>query len=324
MAAQLIRIFGVLLLLSALAIPLVRAPDRPVETLVARWAPPPSEFLDLQGQLVHYRDEGPKADPAPIVLLHGTSASLHTWEGWARALRGQRRVISLDLPAFGLTGPFAGPYAVKVPGRAYTGENYARFVLDVLDKLAVPRFVVAGNSLGGEVAWRIAAAVPQRVAALVLVDAAGYPVEGGNIPLGWQIARLPVLGHVTEHLLPRPFIVQGLAAVYADPKRITEAQVDRYYELTLRAGNRAALVARAQSWSRSEGVAKITGVSAPTLVLWGGRDGVLLPALAQRFVADIPGARLQVFDDLGHVPQEEDPARTVAVVKAFLDGLAPQ
>ena len=318
MAAQLIRIFGVLLLLSALAIPLVRAPDRPVETLVARWAPPPSQFLDLQGQLVHYRDEGPRADPAPIVLLHGTSASLHTWEGWAKALRGQRRVISLDLPAFGLTGPFAGPYA----GQAYTGEHYARFVLDVLDKLAVPRFVVAGNSLGGEVAWRIAAAVPQRVAALVLVDSAGYPVEGGRIPLGWQIARLPVLGHVTEHLLPRPFIVQGLAAVYADPKRITEAQVDRYFELTLREGNRAALVQRAQTWSRSEGVARITGVSAPTLVLWGGRDEVLLPALAQRFIAAIPGARLQVFDDLGHVPQEEDPARTVAVVKVFLDGLA--
>ena len=318
MAAQLIRIFGVLLLLSALTIPLMRAPDRPVETLVARWAPPPSEFLDLQGQLVHYRDEGPKADPAPMVLLHGTSASLHTWEGWVKALRGQRRVISLDLPAFGLTGPFAGPYA----GQTYTGEHYAHFVLDVLDKLAVPRFVVAGNSLGGEVAWRIAAAVPQRVAALVLVDSAGYPVEGGRIPLGWQIARLPVLGHVVEHLLPRPLIVQGLAAVYADPRRITEAQVDRYYELTLRAGNRAALVARAQAWSRSEGVARITGVSAPTLVLWGGRDEVLPLALARRFIADIPGARLQVFDDLGHVPQEEDPARTVAVVKAFLDGVA--
>ena len=317
---MLIRIFGILLLLSALAIPLVRAPDRPVETLVARWAPPPSEFLDLQGQLVHYRDEGPKADPAPIVLLHGTSASLHTWEGWARALRGQRRVISLDLPAFGLTGPFAGPYA----GQTYTGAHYARFVLDVLDKLAVPRFVLAGNSLGGEVAWRIAVAAPQRVAALVLVDSAGYAVEGGTIPLGWQIARLPVLGHVLEHLLPRPFIVQGLAAVYADPKRITEATVDRYYELTLRAGNRAALVQRAQTWSRSEGVAKVSGVGAPTLVLWGGRDAVLPPALAQRFIADIPGARLQVFDDLGHVPQEEDPARTVAVVKAFLDSLAPR
>ncbi|OYU73980.1 MAG: alpha/beta hydrolase, partial [Burkholderiales bacterium PBB5] len=238
----------------------------------------------------------------------------HTWEGWAKALRGQHRVISLDLPAFGLTGPFAGPYA----GRDYTGANYARFVLDVLDKLAVPRFAIAGNSLGGEVAWRVAAAAPQRVSQLVLIDSAGYPIADASIPLGWRIAQLPVLGHVTEHLLPRAVIVQGLVAVYGDPTKINDALVDRYFELTLRSGNRAALVQRAQQWSPSEGVAAVTGVTAPTLILWGERDPLILPATAQRFAKDIPGAQVQVFDDLGHVPQEEDPARTVAAVKAFL------
>lgn len=314
MIATLLRLFGLLLLAGALALPLLRAPDRTVESLVARWAPPPSEFIDLGGQLVHYRDEGPRDDPLPIVLLHGTSASLHTWEGWAKALRGQRRVISLDLPAFGLTGPFAGPYA----GQTYTGANYARFVLDVLDRLAVLRFVVAGNSLGGEVAWRIAAAAPQRVAQLVLVDSAGYPITADKVPLGWQIARLPVLGHVAEYLLPRALVAQGLHAVYGDPAKVTEPLVDRYVDLTLRAGNRAALVQRAQQWSPAEGVDHVTGVSAPTLVLWGGRDQIIPPALAQRFAADIPDARVLMFDDLGHVPQEEDPLRTVAAVKAFL------
>lgn len=314
MTSILPRIIGVLLMLSALAIPLLRAPDRPVETLVARWAQPPSEFMDLDGQLVHYRDEGPKTDATPIVLLHGTSASLHTWDGWARALRSQRRVIRLDLPAFGLTGPFTGRYA----GQAYTGPTYARFVLDVLDKLGVQRFVVAGNSLGGEVAWRIAASAPQRVAQLVLVDAAGYPVDASQIPLGWRIAGLPVLGQITEHFLPRPLIVQGLLAVYGDPAKVTEPLVDRYFELTLRAGNRAALVQRAQTWSPGEGVQKVAGVTAPTLVLWGGRDRIIPPATAQRFAADIPGCQVQLFADLGHVPQEEDPARTVAAVLAFL------
>ncbi|MES2714252.1 MAG: alpha/beta fold hydrolase [Pseudomonadota bacterium] len=311
---MLIRVIGLLLMLSALAIPLLRAPDRPVETLVARWAPPPSEFLDLGGQLVHYRDEGPKTDAAPMVLLHGTSASLHTWDGWAQALRIQRRVIRLDLPAFGLTGPFSGPYA----GQTYTGANYARFVLDMLDKLGVQRFVVAGNSLGGEVAWRLAAAAPQRVAQLVLVDAAGYPMDGADIPLGWQIARLPVLGRLTEHFLPRPLVVQGLVAVYGDPAKISEPLVDRYVELTLRAGNRAALVQRAQTWSPAEGVQKVDGVRAPTLILWGGRDQIIPPATARRFAADISGSQVQLFPDLGHVPQEEDPARTVAAVAAFL------
>ena len=312
--AMLVRVIGLLLMLSALAIPLLRAPDRPVQTLVARWAQPPSEFMDLDGQLVHYRDEGNQADPTPIVLLHGTSASLHTWDGWVQALRGQHRVIRLDLPAFGLTGPFSGPYA----GQSYTGANYARFVLAVLDKLGVQRFVVAGNSLGGEVAWRLAAAAPQRVARLVLVDAAGYPVHAANIPLGWQIARLPVLGRLTEYFLPRPLIVQGLVAVYGDPAKITEPLVDRYFELTLREGNRAALVQRAQTWSAAEGVARLQGVTAPTLILWGGRDHIIPPATAQRFATDIPGSQVQLVPDLGHVPQEEDPARTVAAVQAFL------
>lgn len=312
--AILLRLVGVLLLLTAFAVPLLRAPDRPVDTLVARWAQPPSEFMDLDGQLVHYRDEGPKADAAPIVLLHGTSASLHTWDGWAKALRGTHRVIRLDLPAFGLTGPFSGRFA----GQAYTGAHYASFVLAVLDRLGVQQFAIAGNSLGGEVAWRIAAQAPQRVTKLVLVDAAGYPLDGSNIPLGWQIARLPVLGRLTEHFLPRPLVVQGLVAVYGDPAKITEPLVDRYFELTLREGNRAALVQRAQTWTPAEGVAKVTGVTAPTLVLWGGRDRIIPPANARRFAADIPGAQVQVFDDLGHVPQEEDPGRTVAAVVEFL------
>jgi pimeloyl-ACP methyl ester carboxylesterase len=285
-----------------------------VETLVARWGQSPSEFIDLDGQLVHLRDEGPKADAAPIVLLHGTSASLHTWDGWAQALRGTHRVIRLDLPAFGLTGPFTGRFA----GQTYTGANYAAFVLAVLDRLGVQRFAIAGNSLGGEVAWRIAALAPQRVTRLVLVDAAGYPIDGNAIPLGWKIARLPVLGSLTEHLLPRPIIVQGLGAVYGDPARITEPLVDRYFELTLREGNRAALVQRARTWTPAEGVAQVTGVTAPTLVLWGGRDRIIPPATAQRFAADIPGSRVVLFDDLGHVPHEEDPGRTVGVVVEFL------
>ena len=317
--AWLLRLFGLLLLVSALALPLLQAPDRPVETLVARWAPAPSEFMDLQGQLVHYRDEGPRSDAAPIVLLHGTSASLHTWEGWSKALRGQRRVISLDLPGFGLTGPFAGDYPARWAGQPlYTADHYARFVLDLLDRLGVQRFVVAGNSLGGDVAWHLAAAAPQRVTQLVLVDAAGYKFNPDNVPLGWRIARLPVLGRMTEHFLPRPFVLQGLRTVYGNPALIDEALIDRYFELTLRAGNRAALVQRLQAWSPGEGVDKVVGVSAPTLILWGGRDPLIPPAFAKRFAADIPGSQQVVFDDLGHVPQEEDPQRTVAAVKAFL------
>ena len=166
MSARLLRLLGVLLMLSALAVALSRAPDRPVESLVARWAPPPSDFIDVKGQLVHLRDVGPRNDPLPVLLLHGTGASLHTWEGWTAVLGKTRRVIAFDLPAFGLTGPFGGSY----PRDDYRGDTYARFVLDVMDALGVQRAVIGGNSLGGEVAWRAVSLAPERFERLVPVS----------------------------------------------------------------------------------------------------------------------------------------------------------
>jgi pimeloyl-ACP methyl ester carboxylesterase len=308
------RLLGLLIAALALFIGLSYAPDRPVQTLVARWAPPPSDFVDLDGQLVHLRDEGPREDPLPIVLLHGTSASLHTWEGWAAALRARHRVISFDLPGFGLTGPRADG--------DYRGDTYAQFVLRLMDTLKVQRFVLAGNSLGGEVAWRTAVLAPHRVARLVLVDAAGYPFTPEHLPLGFRLARLPGAGLLIGHLTPRSLVERSVRDVYGDPSRVTPQLVDRYYELSLREGNRQALVQRFQQLQHGEDAARIATLRMPTLILWGGRDRLVPPDNAQRFAHDIPGSRLVVFDELGHVPQEEDPQRTVKAVQDFLAATA--
>ena len=316
MAARLLqRVLGLLLIASAIAIALSRAPDRPVQTLVARWAPPPSDFMEVKGQLVHLRDEGPRDDPEPLLLLHGTGASLHTWDGWAAALKSKRRVIRIDLPAFGLTGPFAGQYAAD----DYRSDTFARFVLDVLDALRVPRVSIAGNSLGGEVAWRAVTLAPQRFAKLVLVDATGYAFAPDEVPLGFRIAGLPLLGRIGEHLLPRPLVAASVRSVYGDPSRVDDELVDRYFELTLREGNRRALSQRLQQLEMGAHAERIKRLALPTLLLWGGRDRLVPPANAARFAADIRGARLVLFDSLGHVPHEEDPARTVAVVADFLE-----
>lgn len=310
----LLRIFGVLLLLTALAVSLSRAPDRPVESLVARWAPPPSDFVEIKGQLVHLRDEGPRADPLPIVLIHGTGASLHTWEGWVKALKAQRRVISFDLPGFGLTGPFAGQYEAG----NYHGDAYARFVVDLLDALKIDRAVIGGNSLGGEVAWRTAYLAPQRVAALVLVDAVGPAFTPESMPIGFMVARVPVLNRIGEWVLPRALVAQSVANVYGDPSKVTPELVDRYFELTLRDGNRRALGQRMQAMVIGEQAERIATLKQPTLILWGGRDRLVPPAVGREFQRAITGSQLVVFDTLGHVPHEEDPARSVAPVKAFL------
>ena len=315
------RIVGVLLMASALALALSRAPDRTVESLVARWASPPSEFIDLDGQLVHLRDSGPRGDAVPLVLLHGTSASLHTWDGWASALQTQRRVIRFDLPGFGLTGPFSGRYG----SWTYRGDDLARFVLELLDRLQVQRFVIAGNSLGGEVAWRVASLAPERVQRLVLVDAAGYELKPESVPIGFRLAALPGVNRMFEWLLPRGVVEASVRDVYGDPSKVTPQLVDRYFELALRDGNRAALVQRLQAQALDQrevdaSVARIRALKLPTLVLWGGRDRLIPQAMARRFHADIAGSRLVVLDALGHVPQEEDPAASVRAVQAFLGG----
>jgi pimeloyl-ACP methyl ester carboxylesterase len=315
MSHVLLKLVGILLMLTALAVAVSRAPDRHVQGLVARWAPPPSDFVELNGQLVHLRDEGPRGDPAPLVLLHGTSASLHTWEGWVKALKPTHRVISLDLPGFGLTGPNASA--------DYHGDTYARFVLALLDQLKVQRFALAGNSLGGEIAWRVASLAPQRVDRLVLVDAAGYPFTPESMPLGFRIARMPGLRRLPEHLLPRGLVEQSVRNVYGDPAKVGSALVDRYFELTLREGNRRALTQRFEAQAEDialaeQNIARIRALKLPTLILWGERDRLIPPAIGQRFQADIAGSQLQVFSGLGHVPHEEDPAATVKPVLAFL------
>jgi pimeloyl-ACP methyl ester carboxylesterase len=296
-----------------LGVYLTWAPDKPVEALSAQWAQPPSQFMALQGMQVHLRDEGPRDDPLPIVLLHGTSASLHTWQGWAEALRGQRRVIRMDLPGFALTGPN--------PENDYSIERYVAFVTALADQLGVQRFVLGGNSLGGQIAWATAVAHPQRVASLILVDASGYAFESAKtpikVPLGFVMASIKPLAPLVENTLPRGLVDQSVKAVYGDPAKVTPALVNLYYDISLRAGNRKALLRRLEQGYTGD-TQTLGQLKLPTLILWGGRDRLIPLEFGERFARDIGGSKLVVFDGLGHVPHEEDPAATVAEVKRFL------
>ncbi len=312
------RILGFLallvLVLLAGGIAAAWAPDRPVDSLKPRWAGAPSRFIDVGGLQVHLRDEGPRDDPVPIVLIHGTVASLHTWEGWAAALRGERRVVSFDLPGFGLTGPNAsGDYGVAAD---------TRFLLDLLDTLKIERCVLVGNSLGGEIAWHAAVLAPQRVERLVLVDAGGYAFTKRWVRLGFRLTRMLVVRGLARNVLPRSLVARSVRAVYGEPSRVSETLIDRYYELVLREGNRKALAQRYRQLQPGADSALIATLKVPTLILWGGRDRLYPPASGLAFAHDIIGSRLVLFDGLGHVPQEEDPARSVAELRRFL-GMAP-
>jgi len=187
----------------------------------------------------------------------------------------------------------------------------------VLEKLGIKQAILAGNSLGGAVAWKTAADYPDRVSKLILVDSAGYPYEPESIPIGFRLAQIRALAPLLQRLLPRSLIESSVRNVYADPSKVTPELVDRYYELTLREGNRKALGDRFKAGNERFS-SQIKQVKQPALVLWGAQDRLIPVAQAQLFAKDIAGSQLQVFDGLGHVPHEEDPARTVAAARAFL------
>jgi len=300
-----LKITGGLLVVLALLVALGIRRDRPAAEVERRWFAPPSQFVDIDGLRVHVRDRG---HGDAIVLLHGSNASLFTWEGWADVLARDHRVVTLDLPGHGLTG-------VNPRGR-YSPAGMAEVVDRLADRLGLTRFTLAGNSMGGGVAWRYALLHPGRVDRLILVDAAGYPRDEPP-PLAFRLFSMPFVGHVVRFITPRFMVRKSVREVYGDPSRVSEALVDQYEDFTLRAGNREAT--RQRFALPDDGMyTRMSEIRAPTLILWGSRDRWILPRYGERFHADIPGSRLVVLDGLGHVPMEEDPARSVAPVLELL------
>ncbi len=243
-------------------------------------------------------------------MLHGMSSSLHSFEGWQSRLQTQRRVISVDLPGFGLTGPS--------PQGDYRIDAYTRFVLRLMDTLEVKRVVLVGNALGGEIAWQTAILAPERVHKLVLIDADGYQPSVLSMPIGFQIASMRGLRWVSERILPRPLMAASLRSVFGEPDQVTAERVDRYFELNLRVGNRRALFQRMDQATFGESAPLIRRITQPTLVLWGERDQMISPDLGAQFCDDIPRCKLVTFPKLGHLPQEEDPDSTLKALEPFL------
>ncbi|WP_395709270.1 alpha/beta fold hydrolase [Reyranella sp.] len=289
------------------------SPSLPPELLIARYGNDESRFIDIGGVNAHVRDQGNR-DGIPMVLIHGSMGSLHMWEGWVHALGDKARLITVDLPGHGLTGIW--------PREEYTIEAYADFVEVLVDTLNLDRFVLVGHSMGGAVAWSFAATRPDRVSQLVLVDAAGYP-RVAEAPLPTRLARLPVIGDIGIYFKPVRLVRRSLTEAYADPAMVTPERVTRYAELQRFPGNREATVLRARTQPPLDPT-PLKRLTVPTLILWGGKDRWVPLVDARRFLSDIKGAKLVVFDNLGHNPMEEDPAATAAAVAEFLQPIPPR
>ncbi|WP_422012882.1 alpha/beta fold hydrolase [Roseateles sp.] len=288
----------------------LRAPDLPAARLEARWATPADRYLDLGGGLrLHYRDEGPAGAPV-LVLLHGYGDSHATWEGWAGALKAGHRVISLDLPGHGLTAAPAGTVLDR--------EALARLVVRFAEAIKLPPYVLAGNSMGGGVAWQLGLLAPQTLRGLVLVDAAGWPMPAATPSLAFRILAHPWGRALLERIDNRPLIRQGLTAQVGDKSLITDELVDRWALYQRYPGHRPILMSAAPGAQAPATAERLAGLHLPTLVLWGELDPLLPLEHGRRFAEAIAGSQLIVYAGVGHLPQREIPQRSAADVATFV------
>lgn len=305
------KLIGVFLIGSVLLVVLFFGHrDIPLETLKAKYAGGASQFLSVKGMQVHYRDEGNPMDSLPLVLIHGTGSSLHTFDAWTAKLQGNHRVIRMDLPGYGLTGPF--------PDRNYAMANYTDFIAQFLNELGITRCVLGGNSLGGQIAWEFTVAHPERVQKLILIDAAGYPFKSGSVPVAFKMARIPVIKELFTYVTPKFMVQSSVENVYADSQKVTRELIDRYFELSLRPGNRRAFVDRFAAKTDPNAIQKIPSINRPTLILWGDQDLLIPVENAQRFHRELLNDTLVILKNSGHVPMEENPQESLAAVLDFI------
>ncbi|WP_428628018.1 alpha/beta fold hydrolase [Sphingopyxis sp.] len=303
------------LLLAIVAIFLaLRTADTDRDAMIAKYGGPNAAFVaGPAGQRIHYRDRGKRDGPA-IVLLHGSNASLHTWEPLIARLGGTYRIVTLDLPGHGLTG--------GTPDKDYSADGMIAAVDVVTAKLGIDHFTLGGNSMGGWVAWRFALAEPARIDALLLLDAAGMPLrKGEKAPesnVGFRILKYPAGRWLATQITPRSLVEQSLRGSVEKGAIIDDAMIDRYWELLRFPGNREATVLRARLNREPAMAARVAAIKAPTLILFGDKDRIINPSAAQTFHDRIIGSEVILLPGIGHLPMEEAPDATADAIADFL------
>lgn len=288
-------------------------PDIPVGNLEPEYFTAESKYISIGTAKIHVRDRG---QGTPLFLLHGSFASLHTWAGWESKLSQSLRTISLDFPGHGLTGPSAT--------KSYTTEDYGKLVIQLADHLKIDTFYVAGNSMGGQVAWQLALRYPHRVKKLILVDAAGFwklPGTGEkkqSRPFIFKMLQNETVANAMIKITPKFLFCFNLKQVYGDPAKVKDADVNRFFDLMMREGNRKATMDRLRQRGKDL-QDSISSIQQPTLILWGEKDSWIPVANAHRFHGAIKGSQLHIFPGAGHVPMEEIPRESVKVALDFLE-----
>lgn len=311
-----------LLLIVILAIVTAYAPDTDKDKMIAKYGGEQAQFVQMtNGPMIHYRDQGERDAPA-LIMVHGMSSHLQAWEPLIAEIGDDYRLISLDLPGFGLTGPN--------PTGKYGPPIYTQAILAVMDKLGLDKGVIVGNSMGGWTAWRMGLSHPERVSALVLLDPWGAPgeyTEDGN--LAFKLMASPIGKFLVPHFTPRFVVEQSVLQTVEKDEIVTKEMVDRYYELSRYPGNRRASLDIISALDDLSAWEDIHRLNMPVLILWGREDQLIDVTRSDKFADEIEGETLIIYEGVGHLPMEEVPAKVARDMKHWLaedvmDGAAAQ
>ena len=283
------------------------APDLALSELKLRYGFDAQQVVQVDGLNIHYKDTGPKDAPV-VLLLHGFGSSLQTWDVWAAQLETQYRVIRLDLPGFGLTGPS--------PLHDYSEAGDLATLTHFVDKLGVASFSIIGHSMGGKMAWGLAAAEPDRVKALVLMAPDGFP-EVKDI--GSKPYAMPSIMGVIKFSLPKFLVRKSIEPAFFDANALSDSLVDRYYDMLRAPGVRAAILERANQTIYTDPVPRLKKITAPTLLVWGEQDQMIPSSNAQSYANVLSTSKIVQLPNLGHLAQEEQPQIALAHVVEFLN-----
>lgn len=300
-----VKLLLVMVLMNGLLVGCAKDIDK--RLLIEKYSNQDSEFLPLNNMNVHYRDQGVGE---VILLLHGTASSLHTWDQWSLRLENNYRVIRLDLPGFGLTGP--------QPLDQYEVVDDVEFLHGFVQKLGIEKVHLVGSSLGGRIGWQYSLQYPQQVKSLTLINALGYPQE--SWPPAIEMAQWPILDSLVAQVSPRFMFESGLKEIYYNEDLVDNDLVDRYYELAHYPGNMDAFPKRVKAKLDNRSL-DIQNIDVPTLILWGEEDRYFPLTRAFDFKRDIRRSSLVTYKGVGHLPMEEVADKSVADFRAFLQRL---
>lgn len=277
-----------------------------LESLIYKYSLDSSLYLNLNGNKIHYTDRG-KGDV--VIFLHGIFSSLHTFEYWACLLADDFRVITIDMPGFGLTK--------SNPKNDYSISFYVEFINQFTKELGIKKLNISGNSLGGWIAWEFAVAFPEKVNKMILVNSAGY-INSGKFPLPFILAKSPFLKNIFKvEITPRIVVKFFINEVIINKQKITDELIDRYYNIALRKENMQAFLKFANS-NLVQNTNSLRDLKFPTLILWGEKDLWISSEHANSFKKDIQNSLVKIYENVGHVPMEEIPKKSFVDVLNFL------